>query len=283
MYVLDARNYSNLIPLIRSADINTLFALSVLEQKVEGKVFIDQEVSPSSFYIQHPYGMALLFGETDQEDFYLQLSSYMLDSDNERSKYKWLQVYPASLYSKMEGIWDSKLIRKDSDESYTSSSLPEEENKVLEYQRINFVFNQVKYSQLERGLLNKGFQIVRTSEWLFNQLDGSVVPKHFWNNSSDFVKNGIGFTLLSGQGLPVSTAFASFIIDDQLEIGIETHKEHQDSGFAFIVCAELIDYCLANAYEPVWACSSGNTGSRKLAHKLGFDELKRVPYYRLPK
>ncbi|WP_263364681.1 hypothetical protein [Paenibacillus peoriae] len=42
MKLLDIRNYKKVIPIIQSADINTMFALSVLEGKVEGKVFIDE-------------------------------------------------------------------------------------------------------------------------------------------------------------------------------------------------------------------------------------------------
>ncbi|WP_025717513.1 GNAT family N-acetyltransferase [Paenibacillus sp. 1-18] len=283
MKLLDSRNYKKVIPIIQSAGINTMFALSVLERKVEGKVFIDEEASPVSFYIQHPYGMALLYGETNKEDFYVQLASYMLNVQNVRNEFEWLQVYPASLYSKMEAILGSNLIKKNPNEPYKKSLLVEEDNKVLEYQRINFGFNKEKFLAVKKRQTNMNYKIVTTSEAIFNQLDGSVVPKYFWNNYNDFMKNGIGFTIFSENDHPASTAFAAFIIDDQLEIGIETCERNQGSGFGSIVCTELIDYCMANGYKPVWSCHSGNIGSRKLAHKLGFEEATRVPYYRLPK
>lgn len=278
MIVLDARNYTKVTPIIRSADINTMFALSVLENKVRGKVFVDEEASPASFYIQHPYGMALLYGETNKEDYYLQLASHMLNSENVRDNFEWLQVYPASLYSKIDVILGTDLIKKDPNEPY--QYLPEENKKVLEYQRINYIFNMAKYLKFRKILGNKNYKIVPTSKAIFYQLNGSVVPKHFWNNYSEFIKNGIGFTLLEND-FPVSTAFASFAIDDKLEIGIETYKKNQGSGFGSIVCAKLIDYCIANNYQAVWSCNSANIGSRKLAHKLGFEESKRIPYYRL--
>jgi RimJ/RimL family protein N-acetyltransferase len=283
MTVLDIRDYEKAIPILRSADITTLFALSVLEGKVEGRVFADEEASPASFYIQHPYGMALLCGETDREDFYVWLSAHMLNKERARDKYEWLQVYPASLYSKIDILLEGELIKKAPDEPYKEPFLPEEDKKVLEYRRINFSFNREKYLASRRNLLNKNYRIVTTPEEVFYQMDGSVIPKYFWNNFSDFRENGIGFTLLSGDDFPVSTAFASYVVGDKLEIGIETDRTARGSGFASAVCTELIDHCIANGYEPVWSCNSGNMGSRRLAHKLGFEESRRIPYYRLPK
>lgn len=282
MIELDIKDYGDVTPIIRSADINTMFALSVLEGKISGKVFVDDKASHASFYIQHPYGMSLLYGEAKNEDFYIRLASHLLNAENVRNEFEWLQVYPASLYSKMDVILGTNLIKKDPNEPYKKSSLPEEDKKVLEYQRINFIFNKDKFLTFKSNLVDKNYKMVRTSESIFNQFEGSVVPKYFWNDSSDFIKNGIGFTLLDDD-IPVSTAFASFIIDDKLELGIETLKKKQGSGFGSIVCAKLIDYCLENGYEPVWSCNSGNIESRMLAHKLGFEELKRIPYYRLPK
>lgn len=283
MKALDIQDYKKVIPIIRSADINTMFALAVLERKVEGKVFIDDESSPASFYIQHPYGMALLYGETNKEDFYVQLRSHMLNLENVRNEFEWLQVYPASLYPKMDAILGTNLIKMNPNEAYKKPFFSEEDKKVLEYERINFIFNKKKYLAFRRNLKNESYKIIAMTETIFYQLNGSVIPKYFWNNFSDFMKNGIGFTLLIENDFPASTSFSSYIIDDKLEIGIETYEKNQGSGFASMVCSKLIDYCLENGYEPVWSCNSANIGSRKLAHKLGFEELKRVPYYRLPK
>lgn len=284
MIELDKQHYEKAIPIIRSAAINTLFALSVLEKKVEGKVFVDDEYSPTSYYVQHPYGMALLYGETNKEDFYQQLVSHMLNLEKARSGFEWLQVYPASLYSKIDNILGINLVKKNSNDLYKKTVAQDEDDKVLEYQRINFLFNKDKFATMERKFIdkNRNYKVVITTETIFNQLEGSVVPKYFWNNYNDFMKQGIGYTLLENDQ-PVSTAFASFVIDNKLELGIETAKKYHGSGFGNIVCAELIEYCIEHGYEPVWSCNSGNIGSIKLAQKLGFEEFKRIPYYRLAK
>jgi len=280
MILLDAQEYVHFIPALSSADINTMFARFVLQEKVTGRVFADQNGYPASLYIQHPYGMSLLCGESRSEDFYEKLTAFMLNLDKSRDRIEWLQVYPASLYSRLEAILGPNLIKKDPDETFTGL-LSEEEGKVLEYQRINYKFDKASYLDFKRNLPHHDRRVVSITDDIFDQLDGSVVPKHFWNNSGDFIGNGIGFTILEN-GIPISAAFSSFIIDNQLEIGIETLVDYRGAGLASMVCAALIDYCLDHGFEPVWACSSGNTGSRKLAEKLGFMEAKRVPYYCLP-
>jgi len=80
----------------------------------------------------------------------------------------------------------------------------------------------------------------------------------------------------------VSTAFSAFVHGHLLELGIETLAGFYGRGFAQFTCSALIDYCLENNLEPVWACRLENTGSYKLAQKLGFEVEHLLPYYQLP-
>lgn len=280
MIELKAENFSSLIPTLQTIEINALFAMSVLERKVDGKVWVDNSSSPASFYIQHPYGMALLYGENGKESFYEELKLYICNSNKNRNRAEWLQVYPSALYAKMDSLLGDHLMKKGPEEQY-SEMTELEADKILEFQRINFIFREEKYHAFRRNLSKEQVNIVLTTRDMYDQMNGSVVPRYFWNNSCDFEKYGIGFTLLFGQGILASTAFASFAIGRKLEIGIETGKEYRGLGFAARVCTRLIDHCLDNGMEPVWSCNSGNFGSRKLAEKMGFEEARRIPYYRL--
>lgn len=290
MTELNKKDYKKVIPIIQEADINTMFAIAVFEEKVEGKVYTDDAKYPTSIYVRNSYGMSLLYGEAKKKEFYEQLVSYMLNKEKERDKVEWLQVYPSSLYPIMDiMLGENLIIMKPDDANY----LEIKEKKVLEYQRINLIFNKENYISMKKDFYNKvnnenelhndRFKMIPTSEAVFHQLKEGVVPKYFWNNYNDFIRHGIGYTLISEDNIPVSTAFASFTSEDKLEIGIETNKEYQGLGFATMVCSRLIDYCLEKGLEPVWSCHSANKGSQKLAHKLGFEELKRIPYYQLPK
>jgi GNAT superfamily N-acetyltransferase len=282
MKELQVQDYITVLPRIQSADINTLFALSVLEGKVKGKVYVDNEKEPAFIYIVNPYGMALLYGDKQYKtDWYEQLIPYLLNSDNHRRTPEWLQVYPVSLASGIEGMLEENFIKMDPEERYQKPD-SETSKKIIGYQRINYGFHKDSFYALKNRQTHKNFHVIRTTEAIYNNLSGSVVPKYFWNNYDDFNTNGVGFTVISEEGLPLATAFAAFIIGDQLEIGIETNADNRGLGFATAVCMELIDYCISKGFEPVWSCHSGNLGSRRLAEKLGFHEVKRIPYYCLP-
>ena len=113
-------------------------------------------------------------------------------------------------------------------------------------------------------------------------MKGSVIPKNFWDNYDDFQKNGVGFSTYIDDEL-ACTAFSSCIMDDFLELGMETVPEHRGKGMAVYTCAQLVEYSLEHGYEPIWACSLANRGSYELAKKLGFEVSLQIPYYRLSK
>lgn len=283
MKLLDKREYRSVVQKIRAVDINTMFASSVLERKVDGYVFVDETDSSSSIYVQHPYGMSLLYGISENEEFNIKLLTHMLNSKKSRSRFEWLQAYPAAAHSRIAELLGKRLKKKNPDLPYDQTFSQSEENDVLEYRRINFVFNDEKYRLLRRSLKSDGYRIVTTSRSIFEKMEGTVIPRHFWNNAEDFFRYGRGCSLILENGSAAATAFAAFVIGNKFEIGVETNKDFHGRGFATLTCSALIDHCLANRYEPVWSCLSGNTGSVKLALRLGFEEKRRVPYYRLAK
>ncbi len=85
-------------------------------------------------------------------------------------------------------------------------------------------------------------EIVKTDALMYQTMPGTTVPKYFWNSESDFLQNGIGYSLLYN-GQLASMAFAGYILDNKLEIGIETVPEFRKKGYAELVCSALIDYC----------------------------------------
>lgn len=283
MIKVDEMNYKLYTDKIKFADINTLFALSVLERKVEGQVYADKKENPASIYIRHPYGMSLLYGESENEKFNDWFLTYLLNKNQDRKHYEWLQVYPMFLANKIDAILNNNLIEYNPDQNV--NTLMNFEEKIIKYMRINFCFKVDKYMDYKEKhrFMKSDETIVKTNEEIFHKLKGSVIPKYFWDKSYDFVNSGIGFTLLNGNNTPVSTAFSSVVLENKIEIGIETLNEYQGCGYATLVCMKLIDYCLEAGYEPVWSCNASNLGSKILAEKLGFVEQKRIPYYRLPR
>lgn len=258
MILLDKSKYDKVLKPLMEVTINNLYARSVVEKKVNGFVYVDNTENPETFYIIHPYGMSLLFGEIDNDDFNSKFLDHALNTFRIRDKYEWLQAFPESWNKKISVLFGDNLI-KSKDNLGNSKS-----NKIEEDTRVNFKFNKEKYFDFRNNNNNKDYKILRTDKEMFENMQGSVVPKYFWNDAENFFNQGVGFSLIYNSSL-VSTAYSAFIHDNKLELGIETIETYRGKGFALYTCSSLIDYCLDNEYEPIWSCRLENTGSYRLA------------------
>lgn len=275
MKLLEKRQYYKVKEALRHVAVNNLFAWSVVENHVTGKVYTDQATRPGSFYVVHPYGMSLLFGDTGNDRFNLRLQDYLFNANQERVREEWLQAYPGSWNKLLSVMLGNRLVTAGT--SQTDNNL----KKIEVHTRVNFKFNPQKHRGVKRSLIPGGYKIVRMDHDLFEKMNGSVVPRFFWDSANDFIYHGVGFSIVIGDR-PVSSAYSAYIIGKQLELGIETIPEYRGKGLAMHTCSALIDFCLSRDYEPVWSCRLENTGSYLLAQKLGFDPTVTLPYYRLP-
>lgn len=254
--------------------INQLFARAVVEGHVSGKIYVDNTEHPSTFLVAHPYGMLLLFGNENNERFNEAFVRYALNEGKQRQRTEWLQAYPAT--------WNEKLSAMLGDKMVTEENRTEKDAGKIELStRVNFSFNPEKYLAFKKQFNPDYYEIVRTDQQLYEAISGTVIPKYFWNSADEFVQKAVGFSLLY-QGEVASTAFSAFIIDNKLELGIESVAHFRGKQFAIRTCMALIDYCLENVYEPVWACRLQNTNSFKLAQKIGFEPSLFLPFYKLP-
>ncbi|MBP8083133.1 MAG: GNAT family N-acetyltransferase [Spirochaetes bacterium] len=274
MELLDINSFSILEPYLNKAEINTLFARSVIEKKVSGKVFVDSISNPRTFHVVHPYGMSLLLGDTHNEKFNKEFYDYALNINRVRTKPEWLQAYPSGWDEVIAELFGEKMIRS------SEINLNGKTGFIELCTRINFKFIKSKYESKCRRIVPDDCAIVRTDARIFEEMRGSVIPSLFWNNAGDFLNKGAGFTLLCDNKI-AATAYSAFVYDGKLELGIETVADFRGRGFAELVCSALIDYCIENIYEPVWACRLENAASFALAQKLGFDVCREIPYYRL--
>jgi GNAT superfamily N-acetyltransferase len=274
MKLLDKKLYNKLISPLNNVKINNLFARSVVEHHVTGKVFVDNVDHPGTFYVVHPYGMSLLFGDPNNEAFNFEFKNYALNRHKTRNSHEWMQAYPDSWDDKLLDLFGRYLVKHKDNSANIKSGIIELNT------RINFKFCTDSYFANRQITLPKDSRIVRTDRKIFSEMKGKVIPHNFWDGADDFLDQGIGYSLFYKNQL-ATTAYASFIHDDKLELGIETLPEFRGKGFAHITCATLIDYCINNNYEPIWACSLENTNSYKLAQKLGFKPRAKISYYRL--
>jgi hypothetical protein len=272
MKLLPIENYDKVAPAFHQLTVNYLFARFVVERKIDGKIYVDDIDYPTVFYVSHPYSMSLLFGNAENEAFNESLKRYILNTDGIRKRYEWLQAPEEQWRTKLDQLFGDRFVSVEENQGAMNE-------KMEVSTRVNFKFNKEKFLAIKAmGSIDK--QVVRTEKLHYDAIPGTVIPQNFWNNSDDFFALGVGFSSMSDDKV-ASTAFSAFIFDDFLEIGIETAASLKGHGHAFAACSSLIDYCIANNYEPVWACKKNNIGSYRLACRLGFEPTISLPYYRL--
>jgi hypothetical protein len=274
MKLLDNKDYHKLILPLNEVKINNLFARYVVECHMPGKVYADNDHNPETYYVVHPYGMSLLFGESSDLEFNNQFKEYALNLNGARDKFEWMQAFPNEWDPVLNELFKDQLIK------YSENIFNREERLVELNTRVNFTFNYQKFIDRRQKLIEPGCRILRTTGKFFEDMKGSVVPAYFWKNADHFVEKGIGYSLFQ-KGKLASTAYSAFILDKKLELGIETIEEFRGKGYAYHTCCALIEHCIENGFEPVWACKLENTPSFRLAQKLGFEPCAEIPYYRL--
>ena len=276
MVLLDKSDYGKVIQPLKKVTINTLFARAVIEQTVTGKIYVDDPINSKTFYVVHPYGMTLLFGDSDNEKFNETFKDYALNKDKSRNKFEWMQVFPNKWDNVLSSLFKDSLMK-------SSDNTEKAEKGIVELNtRVNFKFNFTKRQSLSTQIIDKDISIVRANGQMFQDMQGGVVPLHFWDSEEAFLKNGVAFALFY-KGELASMSFSSYWFDNDFEMGIETKEKFRGKGFAELVCRAIIDYCVENKYEPIWSCRLENIGSYKLAQKLGFEPTRYSPYYRLSK
>jgi len=275
MILLPEDDYISAIRALKEVTFNNLFARSVVEKHVNGKVYVDDFANPKAFYVVHLYGMALLYGDISEKFLHFDFKNTVFECYGLQKTGRWLQVFPQNLEDQIDVIFKDRISVFDSNKFKDDYSV-----NIIKHKRVNFRFNLEKYNSFRCGLDITKYCFCDVNVDIFNETNGSVVPNRFWNNANDFITNGAGFSLIADDH-PVSIAFSSFVHEGMFELGMETKSEFRRRGYASIVCARLIDYCLERGLEPIWACSLGNNASYELALKLGFEPIAYLPYYEL--
>lgn len=275
MILLDEKTYPLVNHHLESIYFNHLFAKAVLERSVSGRVYVDDAINPRTFYIVHRYGMSLLGGSSANPEFNSAFKEYALNLREQRTGHEWMQVFPLGWENVLKDLFKNELVNAGDSRENTRKGQIEFNT------RVNFKFSKQKFLAGKKispdGIETK---IIENTATAYDEMTGSVVPSLFWNSSHDFRAKGVAFGLYVGNQL-AALSFSSFVAPGKLELGIETKAEFRGRGFAEEVCAALIDYCLERDLEPIWSCRLENTGSYRLAQKLGFEPSLELPYYRL--
>ena len=90
-----------------------------------------------------------------------------------------------------------------------------------------------------------------------------------FSSLADFAERGIGFCATIESRI-MSHAVSLMQCREGIHIGIETHPDFRNMGFATAVAAKLLAHCIERGIYPHWSASSENAASLHLAEKLGY-------------
>lgn len=271
MIELAREAFSGLLPTLLGLPINHLFVRAVLERCVEGWVWVDDVQNPALVHVIHPYGMTLLFGDTAAVS--KEALSQHLHVQACSAADRWMQIFPANQAPRVRELLQAEVAEANS---------PPAGPKPQQFTRANFRFDAGRYAAKEFSRqAPEGLTLRPMTEADFALAGLSVSPPCFWRDAQQFLQGGGGWCVAQGKEV-AAMAFASFRFGNELEIGVETRSDFRRRGLAQIAAAALIDACLAQRLEPVWACRKENLASYALAQRLGFVPSAEIPYFRLP-
>ena len=242
---IDPDKRSVLMPLFANYRPQRIFINSVLEEH-SGIALADSKTNPRVAQLTHP-GWAILGGDVTHpiaQKLVQQLSEMWIIPISEAWRELIFQVHGHHI-KQMHGI------------TFSPESLNLEHLRDLQ-KRIPFDCHIQRVDiSLASQLRNEGL---------------SSFPG--FSSLADFAERGIGFCATI-EGRIISHAVSLMECREGIHIGIETHSDFRNKGFATAIAAKLLIHCIERGIYPHWSASYENATSIHLAEKLGYvrDEM----------
>ena len=253
--LVELHEYSEVLERYRAGGKVFPLILAVLEGSQRGQVFVSDK--RESAFVVGNFGFSCLI-EADDAEFDRGLTELLAARGPVRSSYLlWYEPPPR---------WQTKL---DAIES------------VKRRERVRFEFRKERVPYInETASCPNGLQLQRMTPQLLTSAErfGLGLESRFWSTTDDFIAHGLGVCLVKGDEV-VSLCYAAAVAGGLAEVDVVTDADFRGQGLGTIVAQEFNRLCLQNGISPTWDCFDYNTGSMKLAERLGFVEVRRYPFY----
>ena len=148
-------------------------------------------------------------------------------------------------------------------------------------------YHEIKELELKnwRALIPEGFSVEPIdltlmekdhlkNDWWYNYLFYAPLMTH-WFPFEECLKEPRGYLLVrEDKEIASFCNLGYFTEDNNIEIyGIGAFAKYRRRGFASIVGAATVEYCLPRYKSIRWICTSTNVGSYKTAEKIGFERV----------
>lgn len=259
MYLLEKGKYEIIRPLLNSQKFNHTFSYSVIEGKVAGNIFVDNQETPKTVVVEIFNGIHHLFGSWSNIEFNHTLSTWIEKNTKNRSK-------PFVLFTRPEfepviDEWNTSFLKK---------------------MRSSLKFQRDLFLAKETPNLPDGYKLCKIDEEMINK--SVVYPPRFyevyWGNVDKFLKYGFGLCLLNEKDEIVCEATSPAVGNSKVDIDIFTSENVRSRGLGKAVAYYFLTHLLENNLTPPdWECDEDNEGSHKLAESLGYVKTGKHPLY----
>lgn len=125
--------------------------------------------------------------------------------------------------------------------------------------------------------LPSNYDLVSRDERLFKKSFDYDSTLESFGSIENVIRYTLGTSLVQDDFL-VCEAATGAPTHGVIEVGVTTHENFRQQGFATTACAKLIEICEAQGYSTWWDCAKQNTPSVRLARKLGYRNEKEYRY-----
>lgn len=248
---LEASGFSNVLELYRAGTLRFPLISAVIEKRQRGQVFVDENAK--SALVLNNFGFMYLIGAEVNPEFDDALVELFTGANRIKPSYLLWYSPPES--------WQQRLGAAGA----------------RRRERIRYQFD----GELSEPITCPGgFEMRRLDAELIPKTKkfGIEIDSRFWSSAQDVTENGLGFCIIKDDDV-VSICYAAAISDGLAEIDVATDEAFRQQGLAVLVSRQFIRECLTRGITPTWDCFAYNTGSRRLAERLGFSELVHYPFY----
>ncbi|MED3998435.1 GNAT family N-acetyltransferase [Priestia aryabhattai] len=257
MYYLEPKDYDKIHNILKASFKTPTFAFSVVNHVIEGSVYVNDRMRPTSGFLRIPAGDYYVFGKGNDGVFNKSLYRYFVE--NVYGKEKRFTVFTPS--TDWEAFFDEtfepyvkKMMR--SKYRFVPSKVPSKYNLPDLYELKDFNSDALRKSK--------------------NFNESYIVD--YWGLESHFLKNGLGVCVIYKENI-VAECVSIFHSGTIAEIDIVTNPSYRGQGLGKIVGQEFVKKCLEKNVMPAWDCDNNNEASKVLASKLGFSNEESYALY----
>ncbi|MFF2016190.1 GNAT family N-acetyltransferase [Paenibacillus sp. NPDC058177] len=236
----------------------TPFPLSILEETIDGIVYVDNQDHPQcAAVMSSDFIGGRLIGHAVNKAFNEGFISTMKDHFFVNGSANDFRLF----WSTASESWDEIIFRVFG-------------YRVFCISRTQFEFDRHVFESLglvgnDEGMFRMDAAMLQSYEPLRREIEG------LWGSIEKYLQHDVGWVAFSSDGQGIGLCHAAFIGGGLAELSIHVNESARGQGFGFQLARNFIGDCLNRGVIPNWTCDTQNVPSFRMAQKLGFKENKK--------